>query len=235
MDPLTGAVLGTVLNTTFSVIGNMAKQNAANVQEEQILAAAKENQRRALYAGQVQASQIRTKEHLLEGTNIAQTAGSGIALSGSALDVIGQNINAYEKDANMALYNATLQGNDYMRSAYNQVAVLEGSKSTSNLNMLASITGSIFQGYNMYETNTMAQVAQNTKLNNSWYAMVNDMETKIDTYKGMYGGNFNSNINTDWGNFNTVFKPIDNSLTSYYNNDSLFGSAQTAKDYFTMN
>ena len=65
--------------------------------------------------------------------------------------------------------------------------------------------------------------------------MVNDMETRIDTYKGMYGGNFNSNINTDWGEFNTVFKPIDNSLTSYYNNDSLFNGAQTAKDYFTMN
>ena len=156
MDPLTGAILGTVLNTTFSVIGNMAKQNAASIQEEQILAAARENQRRAIYAGQVQASQIRTKEHLLEGTNIAQTAGSGISLSGSALDVIGQNINAYEKDANMALYNATLQGNDYMRSAYNQVAVLESSKSTNNLNMLASITVSIFQGYNMYQTNMMA-------------------------------------------------------------------------------
>ena len=235
MDPLTGAILGTVLNTTFSVIGNMAKQNAASVQEEQILAAARENQRRAIYAGQVQASQIRTKEHLLEGTNIAQTAGSGISLSGSALDVIGQNINAYEKDANMALYNATLQGNDYMRSAYNQMAVLEGSKATNNLNMLASITGSIFQGYNMYQINTMAQTVQNTRLNNSWYAMVNDMETKINTYKGMYGGNFNSNINTDWGELNTVFKPIDNSLTSYYNNDSLFNGAQTAKDYFTMN
>ena len=235
MDPLTGAILGTVLNTTFSVIGNMAKQNAASIQEEQILATARENQRRAIYAGQVQASQIRTKEHLLEGTNIAQTAGSGISLSGSALDVIGQNINAYEKDANMALYNATLQGNDYMRSAYNQMAVLEGSKATNNLNMLASITGSIFQGYNMYQTNTMAQTLQDTRLNNSWYAMVNDMETKINTYKGMYGGNFNSNINTDWGEFNTMFKPIDNSLTNYYNNDSLFNGAQTAKDYFRMN
>ena len=235
MDPLTGAILGTVLNTTFSVIGNAVKQNAASQQEEYILAAAAENQRRAIYAGQVQASQIRTKEHLLEGTNIAQTAGSGIALSGSALDVIGQNINAYEKDANMALYNATMQGNDYMRSAYNQVAVLEGQKGTSTLTMLAGITGSIFQGYNMYQTNTMAQTLQDTKLNNSWYAMTNDMQTKIDTYKGIYGGNFNTDINTDWGGLDTVFKPVDTTLTSYYNNDSLFNGAQTAKDYFTMN
>lgn len=234
MDPLTGAILGTVLSTTFSVIGNAAKQNAANYQEEQVMAAARENQRRALYAGQVQASQIRTKEHLLEGTNIVQTAGSGISLSGSALDVIGQNISMYEKDANMALYNATMQGNDYMRSAYNQVAVLEGQKGTSTLNMLAQITGSIFQGYNMYETNTMAQNVQNTRLNNSWYAMVNDMQTKIDMYKGFYGGNFNNNINTDFGNLNTVFKPVDNSLTSYYNNDSFFGGAQSAMDYFKM-
>ena len=233
MDPLTGAIFGTLLSTTFSVFGNAAKQSAYDQQEQQALETARVNKQRAIYAGQVQASQIRYKGRLLEGVNTAATAGSGVSLSGSALDVIMQNVNNSEKDANMALYNATLQGNEYMREGYNKAAVLESAKATSTLNMFTSIAGSIFQGYNMYETNTQAKLLQDTQLNNSWKLMENQIDSQNWARQQRYGGNYN--YVSPSPTFDSVFHaPTDSSIASYYNSGDIFGGASSAQDYFTL-
>ena len=233
MDPLTGAIFGTLLSTTFSIFGNAAKQSAYSQQEQQALETARVNQQRAIYAGQVQASQIRYKGRLLEGVNIASTAGSGVSLSGSALDVIMQNVNNSEKDANMALYNATLQGNEYMREGYNKAAVLEGAKATSTLNMFTNIAGSIFQGYNMYETNTQAKLVQDNTMNNSWNSMESQINAQNYTLQQRYGGNYN--YVSPSPTFDSVFHaPTDNTIASYYNSGDIFGSAGSAQDYFTL-
>lgn len=233
MDPLTGAIFGTLLSTTFSVFGNAAKQSAYEQQEQQALEAARVNQQRAIYAGQVQAAQIRYKGRLLEGVNVAATAGSGVSLSGSALDVIMQNVNNSEKDANMALYNATLQGNEYMREGYNRAAVLESAKAQSTMNMFTSIAGSIFQGYNMYTTNTQAQALQDAQLNNSWKIMENQIDSMNYTRQQRYGGNYN--YVSPSPTFDSVFHAVpENSIASYYDSGDIFGGANSAQDYFTL-
>ena len=159
MDPLTGIVLSTLFSSTMSVFGNSVKQSSLKAQEQEAIRNAQENSRIALFAGRAERDNILRKGRLIEGSDVAKTAGSGISMTGSALDVISQNIQANQRDADMAMYNANLKANSYMRQGYNSAAQFANAQTESNLNMITGIGSSIFKGYSMYQQNEMANDA----------------------------------------------------------------------------
>jgi len=233
MDPLTGSlILGTLLDTTFQVFGASMKNKAAEIQSQQAIQVAQENQRRALFAGRVQQEQIIKKGKIIEGADIARTAGSGVALSGSSLDVIMQNVTANSRDADMAMYNATMKGNDYMREGYTLAARYQNSIAENNLNAVTGVASSVFKGYTANLQNQRANDLQNIQLANQAELLRNQQENNrilfyIEHGDPRWGDLVDKNYIPDPFNINTPniaggYVDLGSSYSSF---DSLFGDS----------
>jgi len=108
-DPIVGTALA-VASTGMQMYGQISAGNAANSAAKYNAKQLEEQARQELYSANMQASDIRNagRRHTSEIVSLQGKSGAAIG-SGSALDVVGADAQAFEEDAIRALYGGQIK------------------------------------------------------------------------------------------------------------------------------
>lgn len=143
--------IASLAGTGLSAYGAIQQGQAQKAQSDAQAAAYRQQADETLKQGQFQADVQKEKDNQAQGTQSAMVAGSGVAATGSPMDVFASNASTAELNRSMILHNATAQSQTLRYQA--RLANIAGSNAQT-AGIIGGV-GSLFGGLAKVGTNLM--------------------------------------------------------------------------------